>query len=120
MKGIVRIRLARFGRKHAPVYNIVVAKAKSGRDKKPIEVIGTYNPIPQPVSPEQIALGEKPSKDVKLDFDRSKYWLGVGAQPTPPIVKLFKKAGILNMEWPSPTVGPKIPIREIVNPKRDL
>ncbi|CDK25932.1 unnamed protein product [Kuraishia capsulata CBS 1993] len=120
MKGIVRIRLARFGRRHQPVYNIVVTKAKKARDAKPIEVIGTYNPVPLPLTPEQKLKGERPIKDIKLDFDKSKYWISVGAQPTDTVTRLFKKAGILNAEWPSSAVGPVIPEREVVEPKKEL
>lgn len=40
-KMVVKIRLARFGRKRAPVYNIVVAQARSARDSRPLEVLGT-------------------------------------------------------------------------------
>ncbi|KAL8791319.1 MAG: hypothetical protein Q9195_005938 [Heterodermia aff. obscurata] len=74
---VVRIRLARFGKRNAPFYNIVVSQARKARNSKPIEVLGTYDPIPKPPP-----LGEgKPFKDIKLDTARAKYWLGVGAQP---------------------------------------
>ncbi|KAI5309262.1 37S ribosomal protein S16, mitochondrial, partial [Ascosphaera atra] len=80
---VVRIRLARFGLRHKPIYNIVVAQARSARNSKPIEVIGTYNPVPQKPTgiselQEKVA---KPYKDISLDTSRAKYWLGVGAQP---------------------------------------
>ena len=39
---VVKIRLARFGKKHAPIYNIVVAQARSARNSKPIEVLGEF------------------------------------------------------------------------------
>lgn len=120
MRGLVRIRLARFGRRHQPLYNIVVIRSEKARDKKPIEVIGTYNPIPVPLSPVEIAKGVKPYKDIKLDFDKTKYWLGVGLQPTPPVVRLLKKAGLLNPEWPSPLIGAKIPVGKVESPRRDL
>ena len=42
-RNMVKIRLARFGRKHQPIYNIVVMKAKKAQQKLPMEVIGTYN-----------------------------------------------------------------------------
>ncbi|KAH8588105.1 ribosomal protein S16 domain-containing protein [Bisporella sp. PMI_857] len=75
---VVRIRLARFGRRHAPFYNIVVTQARTARNSKPIEVLGTYDPIPKPPVD-----GEgRPWKDIKLDSTRAKYWLGVGAQPS--------------------------------------
>ncbi|KAI5960843.1 MRPS16 [Candida pseudojiufengensis] len=96
-RNLVKIRLARFGRKHQPVYNIVVMKAKKAQQKLPIEVIGTYNPIatPKPIHDDSI-----PIKDISLDFHRAKYWLGMGAEPTPKIAWLFKKCGILPNFWP--------------------
>jgi small subunit ribosomal protein S16 len=103
---VLRIRLARFGTKRAPVYNIVLAQAKSARGKKPIEVLGTYDPIPRiplatpgdtplPAADEvstSTSAGVGPPKrykDIKLDTARTKYWLGVGAQPTEPVAKLL-------------------------------
>jgi len=79
---VLKIRLARFGKRHAPFYNIVVAHARTARNSKPLEVLGTYDPIPQ--TPSDVAQGEKGRKfkDIKLDVDRAKYWLGVGAQPS--------------------------------------
>jgi len=82
---VVRLRLARFGKKHAPVYNIVVAHARTARKSKPIEVIGTYDPIPKPPTDD---IG-KPVKDIRLDTTRAKYWLGVGAQPSDPVWRLL-------------------------------
>jgi ribosomal protein S16 len=43
---VVRIRLARFGRKNLPFYRIFVADSRSPRDGKHIEVVGHYNPLP--------------------------------------------------------------------------
>jgi len=95
---VLRIRLARFGSKRKPVYNIVLSQAKTARNSKPMEVLGTYNPIPQepPASrdtPEFTPEGEKfkpkKYKDIKLDTARTKYWLGVGAQPSEPVEKLL-------------------------------
>ncbi|CAD6593242.1 MAG: 37S ribosomal protein S16, mitochondrial, partial [Alectoria sarmentosa] len=83
---VVKIRLARFGKRNAPFYNIVVAQARTARNSKPIEVLGTYDPIPKPPP-----LGEegKPFKDIRLDTARAKYWLGVGAQPSEPVWRLL-------------------------------
>lgn len=103
MKSPIKIRLARFGRKHQPFYNIVVANRRSARDSLPIEVLGTYNPIPVPLSPEEQAQGVKPYKHIELDFDRSKYWLGNGAEVSDRVGFLFKRAGLLPEEWPSPS-----------------
>lgn len=98
-KGLVRIRLARFGRKHSPVYNIVVANAHKATHRKPIEVIGTYNPIPTPLTNEEIKKGVLPIKNIELDFQRTKYWIGVGAQPSETVTRLLKKCGILDERW---------------------
>lgn len=101
-KSPIRIRLARFGRKHQPLYNIVVANRRSARDSLPIEVLGTYNPIPVPLTPEERAKGVKPYKHIELDFDRSKYWIGVGAELSDRASFLFKRAGLLPENWPNP------------------
>ncbi|KAI9681861.1 MAG: 37S ribosomal protein S16, mitochondrial [Bathelium mastoideum] len=82
---VVRIRLARFGKRHAPFYNIVVANGRTARNSRPLEVLGTYDPIPK-----QNASGEgRKYKDIKLDISRAKYWLGVGAQPSDPAWRLM-------------------------------
>ncbi|SCU81184.1 LANO_0B02234g1_1 [Lachancea nothofagi CBS 11611] len=115
-KGLVRIRLARFGRKHAPVYNIVVANAHKARDKTPIEVLGTYNPIATPLTKRELQNGAVPTKDVKLDFGRTKYWIGVGAQPSDTVTKLLIKSGVLGSEW-SKTCSAS---RPVVLPQREV
>ncbi|KAL3233647.1 Small ribosomal subunit protein bS16m [Nakaseomyces bracarensis] len=116
--GLVRIRLARFGRVNSPVYNIVVARSHKARDAKPIEVLGTYNPVPRPLKRNEVKKGVFPTKEVALDFDRAKYWIGVGAQPSDTVIRLFQKAGILGPEWGSK----KNTIFEnpVVQPKREL
>ena len=67
----ISIRLSRGGSKKRPYYRIVVADARSPRDGKFIEKIGNYNPL----------LAKDDANRVKLDEDRARYWLGVGAQP---------------------------------------
>ncbi|CEP63562.1 mitochondrial 37S ribosomal protein bS16m LALA0_S08e05424g [Lachancea lanzarotensis] len=115
-KGLVRIRLARFGRKHAPQYNIVVANSHKARDKTPIEVLGTYNPIPQPLTKREIKNGAIATKDVKLDMSRTKYWIGVGAQPSETAAKLLVKCGLLGTEW----VKCRSADQQVVLPKREV
>jgi len=76
--------------------------ASSARNSKPLEVLGTYDPIPKPAP-----LGEgKPFKDIKLDTARAKYWLGVGAQPSDPAWRLLSmvSGSILGVEE-GPLVG---------------
>ncbi|MGB9679003.1 MAG: 30S ribosomal protein S16 [Thermoanaerobacteraceae bacterium] len=78
----VKIRLKRFGAKKSPFYRIVVADSKSPRDGKFIDEIGYYNPISQPV-------------EIKIDSEKAKKWLNVGAQPSDTVRSLFKKEGII-------------------------
>lgn len=91
---VIKIRLARFGKRNAPVYNIVVAQARSARGSKPIEVLGTYDPIPKR-DPE----GGLLYKDIRLDSARAKYWIGVGAQPSDPAWRLLSMRGLLEPKY---------------------
>ena len=78
------IRLSRGGSKKRPYYRIVVADARSPRDGRFIEKIGTYNPL----------LAKDSDERVKLDGDRAKHWLGVGAQPTDRVARFLDAAGV--------------------------
>ncbi|KEZ39339.1 hypothetical protein SAPIO_CDS10030 [Scedosporium apiospermum] len=89
---VVRIRLARFGRRNKPFYNIVVAQSRSARNSKPMEVIGTYDPIPKLDAYDNSG---KFHKDIKLDVVRARYWIGVGAQPSDTAWRILSMAGIL-------------------------
>ena len=77
----VKIRLKRMGQKKAPFYRIVVADARSPRDGRFIDEIGTYYP------------NQNPSV-FKVDEEAAKKWLQNGAQPTETVGKIFKAAGI--------------------------
>lgn len=77
----VRIRLARGGSKQRPYYRIVVADARSPRDGRFLEKVGTYNPL----------LTEN---KVTLNEDRVQYWLGVGAQPTDRVARFLTEASL--------------------------
>ncbi|MDL2205520.1 30S ribosomal protein S16 [Eubacteriales bacterium OttesenSCG-928-N13] len=79
---MVKIRLKRMGMKKKPFYRIVVTDERSPRDGRFIEEIGYYNPLTEPAL-------------IKVDEERAKYWLGVGAQPTDTTRALLKKAGAL-------------------------
>ena len=81
----VKIRLSRGGAKKRPYYYIVVAEATSPRDGRYIEQIGTHNPM----------LPKDHADRVKLDLDRAKHWLSVGAQPTDRVARFLDKAGLL-------------------------
>src|SRR5688500_8534200 len=80
----VAIRLSRGGNKKRPYYRIVVADTRSSRDGKYLEQIGTYNPL----------LPKDDAGRVKLDEDRARYWLGVGAQATDRVARFLDAAGI--------------------------
>ena len=77
----VKIRLRRMGAKKAPFYRVIVADSRSPRDGRCIDEIGYYNPITDPA-------------EIKIDADKAKYWLGVGAQPTDTVKSLLKKSGV--------------------------
>lgn len=78
----VKIRLARRGRKQAPVYDIVVADSRSPRDGKFIEKLGQYNPQSTPAG-------------ISLKDDRAVYWLMVGAEPTDTTRKILSVRGVM-------------------------
>jgi small subunit ribosomal protein S16 len=81
----VAIRLSRGGSKKRPYYKIVVADARNARDGKFIERIGSYNPL----------LPKDSAERVKLDADRARHWLSVGAQPSDRVHRFLDAAGIL-------------------------
>ena len=76
----VKIKLTRLGKIRNPQYRIAVADARTRRDGRSIEVIGRYHPK------------EDPSL-IEVDSERAQYWLGVGAQPTEPVLQLLKITG---------------------------
>ncbi|KAK3988423.1 ribosomal protein S16, mitochondrial [Cladorrhinum sp. PSN332] len=94
---VVKIRLARFGKTNKPFYNIVVAHARTARNSRPLEVIGTYDPVPKKDTYDESG---KLHKDIKLDVTRAQYWVGVGAQPTDVVWRLLSMVGILQPKWP--------------------
>ena len=79
---MVKIRLRRMGAKKAPYYRIVVADARSPRDGRCIEEIGTYNPLSEPAV-------------ITVDAEKAQTWIKNGAQPTDTVRGLLKKAGVL-------------------------
>jgi small subunit ribosomal protein S16 len=76
----VKIKLKRMGKIRNPQYRIIVADARTKRDGRAIEQIGKYHPK------------EEPSL-IQVDSERAQYWLGVGAQPTEPVLALLKVTG---------------------------
>lgn len=77
----VKIRLTRVGSKKNPIYRVVVADARSPRDGRFIEIVGRYNPQTEPST-------------IDLDEEKVRAWLAKGAQPTEPVARLLRVAGI--------------------------
>jgi small subunit ribosomal protein S16 len=77
----VKIRLTRVGSKKNPIYRVVVADSCSPRDGRFIEIVGRYNPQTEPST-------------IELDEAKVKDWIAKGAQPTEPVSRLMRAAGI--------------------------
>lgn len=77
-----KIRLMRMGRKKRPFHRIVVADSRTRRDGAFIEIIGTYNPLPN-------------ETELKIDEEKALKWLSVGAIPTDTAKSLMSKLGII-------------------------
>lgn len=71
----VKIRFARVGKKHAPIYKIVAIDSRRKRDGMFLEDLGTYNP--------------KTKQIVQFHEDRVAYWMSVGAIPTDSVARLI-------------------------------
>jgi len=78
----VRIRLQRHGKKGKPFYWVVAADARSKRDGKYLEKLGTYNPNTHPAT-------------VELNVDASVKWLQNGAEPTNTAKAILSNKGVL-------------------------
>ena len=78
---MVKIRLTRMGAHKKPFYRIIVADSRARRDGPFVEVIGTYDPKKEP-------------SEIKVNLDRAKHWIELGAQPTDTVRKLLQRAGM--------------------------
>ncbi len=76
----VILRLARRGTTHRPYYHIVAADSRHRRDGRYLEQIGRYDPLHK--------------EDLSVDADKAKKWLSVGAQQSPTVKKLLRRAGV--------------------------
>lgn len=79
---MLKIRLARKGRKNRPFYKIVVTDSRSPRDSSYIEEIGTYDPL--------IKTNNQKDK-ITINIERLNYWISCGAQLTETVLKLVSK-----------------------------
>lgn len=75
---MLKVKLARFGKRGQPHYRIVVTEARSKRDGKYTDLLGHYSPAQIP-------------KILKIDVDAYKKWLKKGAQPTDTVASLVKR-----------------------------
>jgi small subunit ribosomal protein S16 len=78
----VRMRLTRVGSKKNPIYRVVVADSRSPRDGRFIEIVGRYNPQPDP-------------SIIEFDEEKVKDWLDKGAQPSDAVAKLLKAKNLV-------------------------
>ena len=76
----VKLRLMRMGKTKQPTYRLVAADARSPRDGRFIEIVGTYQPRHDPST-------------IEIDNDKCVKWLQQGAQPTERVEKLLKLSG---------------------------
>lgn len=82
----IRIRLARYGCANRPFYHIVAAKAYRARDNKPLEQIGTYDPMPN----------DHNEKLVAINFEKLQNWFNRGARLAKPVETLLGEYSILS------------------------
>ena len=78
----VKIRLARRGRKKLALYDVIVADARSPRDGKFIEKLGTYNPVTNPAT-------------INIDDQKAFEWLMKGAQPSDTVQRMLSYRGVM-------------------------
>ena len=82
---VVRIRMQRLGRRHRPFYRINAIDQRTRRDGRFIENLGWYDPI-----------ATNPDRQLKLNAERIKYWLSVGAQPSETMRDILVKNGLMD------------------------
>lgn len=80
----LKIRLARGGSKKRPYYHIVVADARSPRDGRFLEKLGSWNPM----------LAKDSEERIVLNNERVQHWLDNGAQPTDRVLRFLDQAGL--------------------------
>ncbi|MDC7744362.1 MULTISPECIES: 30S ribosomal protein S16 [Rhizobium] len=84
----LKIRLARGGSKKRPYYHVVLADARSPRDGRFLENLGSWNPM----------LAKDDEKRVQLNAERIKHWIENGAQPTDRVLRFLDEAGVAKRE----------------------
>jgi small subunit ribosomal protein S16 len=79
---VIKLRLRRMGAKKRPSYRIVAADSRSPRDGRIIESLGYYDPLTEPAT-------------VKVNEDRVRHWLSVGAQPSDTVRDILRRQGLV-------------------------
>jgi small subunit ribosomal protein S16 len=79
----VKLRLMRMGKKKQPTYRVVAADSRSPRDGRFIEIVGVYDPRPDPAA-------------IRIDNDKAVDWLRKGAQPTDRVRTLLQISGAMD------------------------
>ena len=74
---MLKIKLARFGKKHQAHYRIVVNEARDKRDGRYVALVGHYSPVAP--------------KELVIDQELYSAWVQKGAQPTATVAALFKR-----------------------------
>lgn len=79
---MIKLRLRRMGAKKRPSYRIVAADSRSPRDGAFIESLGYYDPLTEPST-------------LKVNEERVRHWLSVGAQPSDTVRDLLRRQGLI-------------------------
>lgn len=100
----VVIRLSRAGRVHLPYYHIGVYDSRTRRDGRPVEQLGFYDPRSE-------------KEPVRIDLERARYWLGVGARPSATVATILKEQGLKSEDWQpkkdkAPSAGKKPAVKK--------
>ena len=99
---MLRIRLSMGGVRKRPVYKIVVADGRYPRDGKFIEKLGSYNPL----------LPKDKKERIKVEFERVKYWMSKGAQPTLRVSRILGEMELIPMPKPGNNPQKAIPKKD--------
>lgn len=77
---MLTIRLSRLGTNKKPFYRVVVLEKSAARDGRSLEILGTYNPVPNPAL-------------IELNRERIDYWKSQGAKVSETVANLLRRAG---------------------------
>ena len=76
---MVMIRLTRAGAKKRPYYRVIAIDRRAPREGRPLEFLGTYDPLPKPPK-------------IALESERIEAWLSKGAQLSPAVRSLIRRS----------------------------